>query len=260
MIMEDETRKKELALKQAAVSLDIIIRRLQNQRYRVTSTAEALFKELVEVQAKGNTQKASNYADAVAQYRNLAQKLYYGEILLEKAKIRFETISLLGPVTEDLRVAGELMSEVKMVFMGVGAVNLTEMDGIRDQVSQIIEATRVHEEQVPQVPESRSEEVNQIISEASTLAAERIAKEFPQVPLKEEARVPAVEVEKLPAGEEAPLEDRLFKYLNEHSGRYSPEQASRDLNASREDISKALKSLSEKKKIVLDDFEEEGAS
>jgi len=258
--LDDVTREREMALKQAAVSLDIIIRRLQNQRYRVMSTAEALFKELIGVQAKGNMQKASNYADAVAQYRNLAQKLYYGEILLEKAKIRFETISLLGLVTEDLRVAGELMSEVKTVFMGVGTVNLTEMDRIRDQVSEIIEATKVRQEQVPQVPESRSEEVSQIISEASTLAAERIAKEFPQVPLREEVKPFAVEVEKLPTKEEASLEDRLFKYLNEHSGQYSPEQASRDLNASKEDISKALKSLTEKKKIVLDDFEEEGPS
>jgi division protein CdvB (Snf7/Vps24/ESCRT-III family) len=258
--MEDETHKREMVIKEAVVSLDIILRRLQNQRYRVTSRAEALFKELIEVQAKGNSHKASNFADAVAQYRTLAQKLYYGEILLEKARIRLETISLLGPISEELRVAGELMSEVRVVFTGIGDVNLTEMDRIRDQVSEIIEATRVHEEQVPQIPESRSEEVSQIISEASTLAAERIAKEFPHVPLREEVKAPAMEVERLPAKGETSLEDRLFKYLNERSGQYSPEQAAKELNASREDISKALRSLSEKGKIVLDDFEEEGAS
>ena len=257
----DEQHRKEMALKGAAVSLDIILRRLQNQRYRVTARAESLFKDLVEFQAKGNRGKASNYADAVAQYRALAQKLYYGEILLEKAKLRLETITLLGPVTEDLRIAGELMSEVKTVFTGVGDVNLSEMDRIRDQVSEIIETTQLQQtEQVPQVSEARSQEVSQILNEASALAAERIAKEFPQVPLKEEVKVPTVEVEKEVPGGTVELEERLFKYLNERGGKYSPEAAARDLSVSKEEISKALKGLSGRGKIVLEDFEEEDGS
>ena len=257
----DEQHRKEMVLKEASVSLDIILRRLQNQRYRVTARAESLFKDLVEFQAKGNREKASNYADAVAQYRALAQKLYYGEILLEKAKLRLETITLLGPVTEDLRIAGELMSEVKIVFTGVGDVNLSEMDRIRDQVFEMIGTTQVQQtEQVPQLSEARSQEVSQILTEASTLAAERIAKEFPQIPLKEEAKAASVEVEKEAPRETAQLEERLLKYLNERGGKYSPEAAARDLGVNKEEISKALKTLSEKGKIVLEDFEREDGS
>jgi len=258
--MESEEHKREATLKEASVSIDIIIHRLQNLRNNLRGKAESYFRSIVEFQARHDP-RASMYADEVAQLRNLAQKLYYGEILLEKVKVRLEVISLLGPVGEQLRVAEQLISEAKVVFSGVD-VDLSEVNTLSDRVSEIMESTQAPlMEYPPQVSEVRSPEVNQIISEASTLAAERIASEFPQVPaeepVKEPAKEPAAEVEKVPTADMASLEGRLFKYLSERSGQYSPDEASKTLGINKEDLARALKGLSDKGKIVLEDFERE---
>jgi len=252
--MASENRNRELVLKEASISIDIVVRRLKALRNSMLSRAGSYFRSLVDLQAKGNI-RASAYADEIAQLRNLAQKLYYGEILLEKVKVRLEVISLVSPVGEELRVADQLISEVRSAFEGI-KVDLTEMDRIQTQVSEIMESTVAPQVELPtQVSEAKSQEVRQILAEASTLAAERIAKEFPQVPVPE--KVPEAKPEEEIVKEQLPLEERLFTYLSGRSGEYSPDEASKALGASKEEIARALRSLSDKGRIVLEEPEKE---
>jgi len=242
--MASDPNDREFELKKAAISIDLVIHRLQTLERTLKAQADTHFKQTVESVQKGENARATIYADEVASLRNLSQKLYYAETILERVKTRFEVASIVSPIGENLRVANQLLSEVRTTFSSL-SLSLNEIADIHDEVNEVMKITEAREAPgISVIGEPEKEEVKEILSQAQARAAERIAKEFPPVPT--EAMMP-----------EASLEDRLYEYLVKREGALSLSEASKDLGESEEQVRKALKSLREKNRISLDEREME---
>jgi len=242
--MQGESKDREFELKKAAISIDFVIHRLQNSEQNLKSKAETYFKQTVEFLSKGDNTRAAFYADEVARIKDLSKKLYFAEMILETVKTRLEVASIVSPLGEDLRVANQLLSEVRTTFGSV-SLDFSEVADLRAQVSEVMKVTEVPEAQgISLVEEPTKEEIKEILTKAETVAAERIAKEFPEVP-SEAARA------------KAPIEERLYQYLVERKGAISVSEAARSLGEPEDEVRKTLEALKQKGKIVFEEKERE---
>lgn len=240
--MASERGDREFELKRAAISIELVVHRLQNYEQNLKSKVDSYFRDTVEALKKGENVRAAIFAEEVARLRALSQKLYFAEMILDKVKTRFEVASIVSPIGEHLKVANELLSEVRSTFSTL-SLDFNEIADIGAQVSEVMKITEAPEAQsVSVVAEPVREEVQEILVEAQERAAERIAREFPEVP--KEAIV-----------EKANLEERLYRYLIEKKGDLSLSQAAKNLGASEDEIREALKLLREKERISFEETE-----
>jgi len=166
---------------------DIIIQlRVQSEKLRRTyqrliARDRELFEACVAAEQELDRDRATIYANEIAQLRKMSRTILKSQISLDKVILRLETIKDVGDVMNVLAPATKIVKQIQTELSGIVpevAHNLSVIDEMLESV--LVEAGSFTVATAPINVADR--EARRILEEASEIAAQRMSKQFPDLP------------------------------------------------------------------------------
>jgi len=166
---------------------DIIIQlRVQSEKLRRTyqrliARDRELFEACVAAEQELDRDRATIYANEIAQLRKMSRTILKSQISLDKVILRLETIKDVGDVMNVLAPATKIVRQIQTELSGIVpevAHNLSVIDEMLESV--LVEAGSFTAATAPISVADR--EARRILEEASEIAAQRMSKQFPDLP------------------------------------------------------------------------------
>ncbi|MCS7112950.1 MAG: hypothetical protein RMJ00_03020 [Nitrososphaerota archaeon] len=213
--------------------------------------------------------RSKMYANECSEVRSIAKLLLSIQLALERVILRLETIHefsdlmiqlapVLGLVKEMRKQIANIVPDVANGLDEVGRLLITTVSEMK-----VINGHKLEEVEL-------NDEARRIIEEAAFIAEQKIRESFPELPVEEveKSRTPITEAEGIltkdtptPIGgtpSASPptisfdeLKVKLLEYIQSSKGALKVSVCARELQASPEDVIRALKSLEEEGKIIL---------
>lgn len=255
------------------------IYRLESQRERLEHIVAKLqrrdreiFERCVGAYLSKDYVRSRMYANECSEVRSVARLLLSVQLALERVILRLETIQEFGDVMVQLTPVLGLVREMRRQISGVVPEVASGLDEVSRLLTDTIGEMRVMDGH--KVEEATlDEEARRILDEAALLAEQKVKESFPELPLAEtegqhtvkpveaeaaisQGPVGSVQVEGTvspppPTGDLESLKSRLLEYIRESKGALKLSVCAKQLQASTDDIMRALKALEEEGKIVL---------
>jgi len=164
------------------IGLRVQLEKIKRTYDRLKGRDSDCFRTCVQCIESGELERAKMFAGEVAEVRKLASLVLHGQLVLERVKLRLETMNEIGDVVGDLVPMMTVVEQVREEVMHV----IPEAESVLAQVNESLEtlfSTSVGEviSQQELAPEL-DEEARRILLEARELAANRIKDVFPGVP------------------------------------------------------------------------------
>jgi len=183
--------------------LDIAVRRIELQVQKLDQASErfsqrdkSIFARIVDAYTKHDVARANVFANELAEIRKMETMIMHARLALEQIVLRLRTVSELGDVVSTLGPAIGVLRTVK-----AGMANIfPEAERELGQIGNLLSGIIVEAGQSTGLSinfESANEDAQKILTEAATVAEQRIKEKFPELP----AGIPSV-----PLGEKAPTE------------------------------------------------------
>jgi len=229
----DEEAREEVRrnLEQSLSKLNAQILRLESKYRELVSRSKEYFEQVVDAMESGDEERASIYAEEIAELRKLAKMVRRSQLMLEQVKLRLETIievsELIGLVVPLLSLITEVEDEVAGVAPDA-AKNLHELACyIEDFTSSNMANTmEIGSQEV-------SEDAKKILEEARKLAAEKVKESFPDVPQLSE------------------IEQMVYSYLSKAGSEINLKKCAKELGIDVKQVKEILMKLEEKGLIEL---------
>ena len=166
---------------------DIIIQlRVQSEKLRrayqrLIARDRELFEACVSAEQELDRDRATIYANEIAQLRKMSRTILKSQISLEKVILRLETIKDFGDVMNVLAPATKIVKQIQVELSGIVpevAHNLGVIDEMLESV--IVEAGSFTGATTTVTVADR--EARKILEEAAEIAAQRMSKQFPELP------------------------------------------------------------------------------
>jgi len=166
---------------------EIIMRlKVQNEKLNRTTQklqarAKGLFDQCVQAEANKDTDRATIYANEIAELRKMNRVILRSQHSLERVTIRLETVKEFGDVMGVLGPAVNIVQQIQGELTGVVpevAGDLAKVDEMLDTL--LVEAGTVTGETVD--VSVHDEEARKVLQEASEIAAQRMKASFPELP------------------------------------------------------------------------------
>ena len=166
---------------------DIIIQlRVQSEKLRRTyqrllARDRELFEACVAAEQELDRDRATIYANEIAQLRKMSRTILKSQISLEKVILRLETIKDFGDVMNALAPATRIVRQIQTELSGIVpevAHNLSVIDEMLESV--LVEAGSFTGSTTTVTIADR--EARKILEEAAEIAAQRMSKQFPELP------------------------------------------------------------------------------
>lgn len=166
---------------------DIIIQlRVQSEKLRrayqrLIARDRELFEACVSAEQELDRDRATIYANEIAQLRKMSRTILKSQISLEKVILRLETIKDFGDVMNVLAPATKIVKQIQVELSGIVpevAHNLGVIDEMLESV--IVEAGGFTGATTTVTVADR--EARKILEEAAEIAAQRMSKQFPELP------------------------------------------------------------------------------
>ena len=228
-------------------------------------------------------------ANEVAEVKRLAKFLYHVELAIERVILRLETMRELSDIIIDLKPALRMLQKVSKELFEVLPDVSSELSRVNDVISETLYSTRITTDE-SLIPVNRTTPGGEeILKEVSSFLEQKVAEQLPEPPitLKTPRETPVkqmialaatcsqaigqetvetetvssqnlfsfkkAEVQEVSLKVEKPsLEDVLFEYVKKSQGEVDLMQCSVELDASCEEIEKALHDLGTKGKIIVE--------
>jgi division protein CdvB (Snf7/Vps24/ESCRT-III family) len=186
--------------------LDFAVRRIELQVQKLDQATErfsqrdkAIFARIVDSYTKHDTARANVFASELAEIRKMERLIINARLALEQIVLRLRTVSELGDVVSTLGPAVGVLRTVRTGLASVFPEAETELGEIGNLLSGImIEAGQ--SSGMTLNFDTVNEDAQKILTEAATVAEQRIKEKFPELP----PGIPAVPATSL--GEKAPTE------------------------------------------------------
>jgi len=169
--------------------LDAAIRQIQVQISKLDSTTtrfkdrdSAIFNKVVLSIQNHDMSHASVYANELAEVRKMNKTVTQAKIALEQIVLRLNTVQELGDVVVTLSPA---MAVIRNVKSGLGSV-FPEADHEIGEISGLLSSILVDAGQLGGHTlnfEAANEDAERIISEAATVAEQKMKDKFPELPM-----------------------------------------------------------------------------
>ena len=230
----DEEAREEMRLKleQSLNQLNAQIMRLSSKYQEMTSKSKEYFGHVVDAMVSGDEERASIYAEEIAEIRKLAEMVRRAQLLLEQVKLRLETVlevsELIGLVIPLLSLIAEVEDEVVGVAPGA-AKNLHEL---ACYIEDFTGSTMISNFDLSTF-ENVSEDAKKVLEEAQKAAAEKIKQSFPDVPKLSEK------------------EQLVYSYLSKSGSEINLRRCAKELGIDVEQVRRILEKLEEKGLIEL---------
>jgi len=169
------------ALDAAARKLDLQINKLDQANERFTQKDRALFAKLVDVYTKHDQARANIYATELAEVRKMGKVIMNARLALDQISLRIKTISELGDVCAML---GPCIGVLRSVSTGLSGV-LPEAEGELSDIGNMLSGLMFEAGSSSGMSlnfDNVSEDAAKILSEAATVAEQRVSANFPDLP------------------------------------------------------------------------------
>ncbi len=166
---------------------DIIIQlRVQSEKLRrayqrLIARDRELFEACVSAEQELDRDRATIYANEIAQLRKMSRTILRSQISLEKVILRLETIKDFGDVMNVLAPATKIVKQIQVDLSGI-VPEVSHNLGVIDEMleSVIVEAGSFTGAMTTVTVADR--EARKILEEAAEIAAQRMSKQFPELP------------------------------------------------------------------------------
>ncbi len=226
----------------------------------------------------------------MAEVRKLIKFLYHVELAIERVILRLETIKELSDIVVDLKPALKLLQSVSQQLFEVLPDVSSELSKVNEAISETLYTTKITADESIIPVNKKTPGGEEIIKEVSKFLEQKLAEELPEPPatletpkpekttLKEMVALSAncsqaignetvmepnrnssqtlfsfkkAEIQEFSLKVDKSLEDVLLEYVKKSDGEIDLKRCSIDLQASYEEIEKALENLGAKGKIKI---------
>lgn len=168
--------------------LDAAVRGLQSQIFRMgemhrklTERDKTIFQRVVDSYSKHDSNQAQVYANELVEIRKMAKLVMQAKLALEQIVLRLSTVQELGDVVTVLAPAMNIVRGVKAGISGV----LPEAEGELGSIGEMLGGLLVDAGQTGGLNidfQAAGEDAQRIMSEAATVAEQRVKENFPELP------------------------------------------------------------------------------
>ncbi|MEM3700742.1 MAG: Snf7 family protein [Candidatus Bathyarchaeia archaeon] len=183
--------------------LDFAVRRIELQVQKLDQASErfsqrdkAIFARIVDAYTKHDTARANVFANELAEIRKMEKLIMNARLALEQIVLRLRTVSELGDVVSTL---GPAVGVLRSVRAGLASV-FPEAETELGEIGNILSGIMIEAGQSSGMTlnfDTVNEDAQKILTEAATVAEQRIKEKFPELP----PGIPTT-----PIGEKAPTE------------------------------------------------------
>ena len=169
------------ALDNACRKLDMQIGKLDQANERFTQKDKALFTKLVNAYTAHDTAHANIYATELAEIRKMTKLIMNARLALDQVALRIRTVSELGDVVAAL---GPCVGVLRSVSTGLGGV-LPEAEGELSDIGNMLSGLMFEAGSSSGMSlnfDNVNEDASKILSEAATVAEQRVSANFPDLP------------------------------------------------------------------------------
>jgi division protein CdvB (Snf7/Vps24/ESCRT-III family) len=166
---------------QSVYRLKVQQSKLESSALKMQRHDRNLFDKCIAAQMVRDTSRAALYASECAEIRKMASTVLRCELALEKVILRLENIQLFGDTAAMLGPVAKVVESIKSQISGVMPEVSYALGEIGETLNNV--CIEVGEATGQQYDESYSDpETQQILNEASAVAAQRMNERFPDLP------------------------------------------------------------------------------
>jgi len=164
------------------IGLRVQLERIKRTYDRLKTRDSDCFRTCVRCIEAGETERAKIFAGEIAEVRKLSSLVLHSQLVLERMKLRLETMHEIGDIVGDLvpmmTVVEQVREEVMHVIPEAESVLAEVNESLETLFSTSVGAVVSQQELTPEL----DEEARRILLEARELAANRIKDAFPELP------------------------------------------------------------------------------
>ncbi len=168
--------------------LDVAVRRIELQVNKLDQAGEkfsqrdrTIFARIVDAYTKHDTARANVFANELAEIRKMERLITNARLALEQIVLRLRTVSELGDVVSTLGPAVGVLRSVRTGLVSVFPEAESELGEIGNLLSGIMMEAGT-ETGMSLNFNAVNEDATKILTEASTVAEQRIKEKFPDLP------------------------------------------------------------------------------
>jgi division protein CdvB (Snf7/Vps24/ESCRT-III family) len=161
--------------------IDLQIQRLDQASDRFTERDKSIFVRIVEAYTKHDMPRASVFANELAEIRKMEKMIMHARLALEQIVLRLRTVSELGDVVTTLAPA---VGVLRTVRTGMASI-FPEAERELGQIGNLLSGIIVDAGQSTGLTinfETANDDAQKIMSEAASVAEQRIKEKFPDLP------------------------------------------------------------------------------
>jgi division protein CdvB (Snf7/Vps24/ESCRT-III family) len=237
--------------------------KLEHMSSRLQQRDKEMFQRCIGAQLSKDSGHAALYANECAEIRKMAHITLSSELALERVVLRLQTIEEFGDIMAQIAPVIGVVRETRGRIAGVIPEVANELGEVNQMLGDMeIESGQVQDQDVDM--QASSSEARKVLEESNAIASQQMKERFPELPVPEPRQAAPAVASRVPetripiaitsGGEEEaePLEDRLLGYIKSHNGELNLSTATKELEASTEDIRNSLEKLKDDGKIVTD--------
>ena len=170
-------------------SLQAMIAKLDQKCLGLKSQDDGLFNKIVTATQKHETDRASAYANELAEVRKMNKMVTQSKLALEQIALRLNTVSELGDVVVTLTPAMGVIRDIQSGVMNIlpeAEHEISEINGLLSGI--LVDAGQIEGHNINF--ENSNVESRQIMDEASAIADEKMKEQFPDLPSAADSLLP----------------------------------------------------------------------
>ncbi len=161
--------------------IQVVMAKLDNSMVKIRDRDHALFVKIVAAVQKHENQRASMFANELAEVRKVGKMVTQSRLALEQIVLRLNTITEMGDIVTTLAPATSIVRSVKQDITGV----MPDAVGEMGEVSSLLSGILVDAGSIGGYTmnfETANEEAERALSEAAAVAESRMKEKFPDIP------------------------------------------------------------------------------
>ncbi len=161
--------------------IDLQVQRLDQATDRFTERDKSIFVRIVEAYTKHDMPRANVFANELAEVRKMEKMIMHARLALEQIVLRLKTVSELGDVVSTLAPAVGVLRTVRTGMASIFPEAERELGSIGNLLNGII----IDAGQSTGLTinfESANDDAQKILTEAASVAEQKIKEKFPDLP------------------------------------------------------------------------------
>jgi len=161
--------------------IELQIQRLDHATDRFTERDKSIFVRIVEAYTKHDMPRANVFANELAEIRKMEKMIMHARLALEQIVLRLRTVSELGDIVTTLAPA---VGVLRTVRTGMASI-FPEAEKELGQIGNLLSGIIIDAGQSTGLTinfETANEDAQKILTEAATVAEQKIKEKFPELP------------------------------------------------------------------------------